>query len=457
MRSSLHQYKYQDLRLSSTGSNSGSRSTKWKAVLVSLAMVFSIGLIFAFYSSYDPTPFERKLISRWDEKKTQILKRGAAKNQNANDDGILSVREQENADTVLQRLPLSSSQRNQKFDPFALSFLPKDLDKRTKLKVNESDIIVNLHIQKTGGSTFGRHLVRHLQVDPPCVCRKKVKRCDCRRPDKENQVWLFSRFSVGWRCGLHADWTELVNCVPSFLDKYERQHHERRYFFVTMLRDPVQRYLSEFRHVQRGATWKKSSLRCNGRAATEEEVPFCFDGDDWANVTLPEFLSCPSNLANNRQTRMLANLTKVDCYDTSHKTQESRNAIMLQSAKDNLKDFAFFGLTEFQKESQELFEWTFDGIRFSQSFTQKTSSHASETQVSPDQMAHIVALNGLDVDLYNYARSLFSQRVEFMRAHPLPESSKTRPIKWEEEEFPMNKPFQPDDFRDEQSEVTPES
>ena len=107
MRSSLHQYKYQDLRLSSTGANSGSRSSKWKAVLVSVAMVFSIGLIFAFYSSYDPTPFERKLISRWDEKKTQILKRGEAKNQNANDDGILSVREQENADTVLQRLPLS--------------------------------------------------------------------------------------------------------------------------------------------------------------------------------------------------------------------------------------------------------------------------------------------------------------------------------------------------------------
>ena len=93
----------------------------------------------------------------------------------------------------------------------------------------------------------------------------------------------------------------------------------------------------------------QSSLRCNGRSATEEEVPFCFDGDDWVNVTLPEFLSCPSNLAINRQTRMLANLTKVDCYDTSRMTPESRNAIMLQSAKDNLRSFAFFGLVEFQK------------------------------------------------------------------------------------------------------------
>lgn len=428
----------------STGSPSRGRS-KWKAVFVSLAMVFGFGLIFAFYSSFDATPsmpFERKLISRWEEKKTQILNRVESRNSEnvgASDDS--------SSESVQQRVPLSNSQRNQKFDPFALTFIPEDLDKRTKLKVNESDIIVNLHIQKTGGSTFGRHLVRHLQVDPPCVCRKKVKRCDCRRPDKENQVWLFSRFSVGWRCGLHADWTELVNCVPSYLDKYEKQHQERHYFFVTMLRDPVQRYLSEFRHVQRGATWKKSSLRCNGRSATEEEVPFCFDGDDWVNVTLPEFLSCPSNLAINRQTRMLANLTKVDCYDTSRMTPESRNAIMLQSAKDNLRSFAFFGLVEFQKESQELFEWSFDGIRFSQSFDQRTST-ASAMHVSPEQMVHIVSINALDIELYNFARSLFFQRVEFMKTHPLPESSKTRPIKWKEEEFSMNKPFQPEDFQE---------
>ena len=42
---------------------------------------------------------------------------------------------------------LDSSQRNQKFDPFALKFPADDIDKRTQLKVNESDIIVNLHIQ----------------------------------------------------------------------------------------------------------------------------------------------------------------------------------------------------------------------------------------------------------------------------------------------------------------------
>jgi len=179
-------------------------------------------------------------------------------------------------------------------------------------------------------------------------------------------------------------------------------------------------------------------------------VPYCFEGANWANVTLPEFMSCPWNLANNRQTRMLANLTKVDCYDTSRMPLESRNAIMLQSAKDNLRDFAFFGLTEFQKETQDLFEWTFDGLRFSQSFAQKTSSHASETRVSPQQMAHIVSLNALDVQLYDYARSLFSQRVEFMKKHPLPLAARNRRVEWEEEDLPSNRNFEPEDFSEEE-------
>ena len=51
-----------------------------------------------------------------------------------------------------------------------------------------------------------------------------------------------------------------------------------RLLYITLLRDPVQRYLSEWRHVQRGATWLAANLRCNGRSATLEEVPFCFTG-----------------------------------------------------------------------------------------------------------------------------------------------------------------------------------
>ena len=77
----------------------------------------------------------------------------------------------------------------------------------------------------------------------------------------------FFRYSTGWKCGLHPDWTELTECVDDYLNSIE-ELAKRRYFYITFLRDPVRRYLSEFKHVQRGATWKKSEHKCNGKPAT---------------------------------------------------------------------------------------------------------------------------------------------------------------------------------------------
>ena len=39
---------------------------------------------------------------------------------------------------------------------------------------------------------------------------------------------------------------------------------------------------------------------------------------------------------------------------------EERDTVMLYSAKDNLRKMTFFGLTEFQEQSQYLFEETFN-------------------------------------------------------------------------------------------------
>ncbi|KAJ7403534.1 heparan-sulfate 6-O-sulfotransferase 3-like protein [Willisornis vidua] len=81
------------------------------------------------------------------------------------------------------------------------------------------DVIVFLHIQKTGGTTFGRHLVRNIHLEQPCYCRAGQKKCACHRPGGDKDTWLFSRFSTGWSCGLHADWTELTSCVPAAMER----------------------------------------------------------------------------------------------------------------------------------------------------------------------------------------------------------------------------------------------
>lgn len=285
------------------------------------------------------------------------------------------------------------------------------LNENFQFDMNAHDVMVFLHIQKTGGTSFGRHLVRDLDLQRPCTCQRKRKRCYCFRPNR-NENWLFSRYSTGWKCGLHADWTELTSCVDSELDKNEGDSVKRRYFYITLLREPISRFLSEFRHVQRGATWKNSRHFCGGRTPTPEELPPCYKGSAWLDVSLDEFVACPYNLAANRQTRMLADLALVGCYNLSYMPSlEERNRVMLASAKRNLASMAFFGLTEHQKESQYVFEETFN-LRFAVPFDQHNATVSSLTlsTLRPDQVALVRKLNALDLELYDFAQNLMYQR-----------------------------------------------
>ena len=75
--------------------------------------------------------------------------------------------------------------------------------------------MVFLHIQKTGGTTFGKHLVQDINLESPCLCKRRRKskkrkfhtsheefdgkrekrklNCDCFRPTSKTN-WLFSRY-----------------------------------------------------------------------------------------------------------------------------------------------------------------------------------------------------------------------------------------------------------------------
>ncbi|KAK6293168.1 hypothetical protein J4Q44_G00366690 [Coregonus suidteri] len=188
----------------------------------------------------------------------------------------------------------------------------------------------------------------------------------------------------------------------------------QKFYYITLLRDPVSRYLSEWRHVQRGATWKTSLHMCDGRTPTPEELPPCYEGTDWSGCTLQQFMDCPYNLANNRQVRMLADLSLVGCYNLSTVPDKRRSQLLLESAKKNLRDMAFFGLTEYQRKTQFLFERTFR-LRFIRPFVQYNSTRAAGVDLDNDTVARIEELNDLDMQLYDYARDLFQQRYQYTR------------------------------------------
>lgn len=295
--------------------------------------------------------------------------------------------------------------------------------------------MVFLHIQKTGGSKFGVQLIKNLDIERPCRCTRqrrsrnleielakakvKDKRvCHCFRPGS-SRIWLFSRHHLGWPCGLHADWTEHHECVPEYMNKREGRNKQRRFFYVTIIREPVARFLSEFSFVtSMGSMWRTATLRCNGRSPTKRVLPPCFTGKNLSDITLDEFMGCHWNLAINRQTRMLADLRLVNCYDSSRMSALKRRQIMLQSAMKNLQAMSYFGLMEYQAESQYLFEKTFDSkffVPFSQVKQNETRAGKVLPTLNDSVLDQIKNLNSLDVELYTLAKRLFFKRVTYFK------------------------------------------
>lgn len=150
---------------------------------------------------------------------------------------------------------------------------------------------------------------------------------------------------------------------------------------------------------------------CNGREATTEELVSCYNGTNWKGVSLQDFIDCPSNLAINRQTRMLADLSLVGCYNLTLLGTKERESIMLESAKRNLRKMSFFGICEKQSISGYLFEKTFK-MKFTKPFLQlnETRSSVALELLSDQVLQQIKDLNRLDMELYSYAVSLMQER-----------------------------------------------
>ncbi|KAI6651018.1 Heparan-sulfate 6-O-sulfotransferase 2 [Oopsacas minuta] len=297
----------------------------------------------------------------------------------------------------------------------------------------EDSLLVFLHIQKTGGTVFGIHLLKDIEgFSCPCALRsgKKRRHCECYHPGN-HQLWYFSRYTRGWICGVHPDYTTLIHCLPNLLERKTEELQQNtltgtvtdkpdvtpNYLYVTLLRDPIHRYLSEYRHTKLGAKWPLREAQCkHGKFyldanVKQQNASNCFpDGaEDWKGVTLDEFMECELNPAANRMAKMLADLTSIKCNEDLLKNKEIVDEMMLQSAKSNLEKFAYFGLTEFQRESQGLFEKTF-GISFTKEFEQQ-ETNASKMNLTSNTEARLQEINYLDMELYRWAKELFLSRL----------------------------------------------
>ncbi|WAR10876.1 H6S3B-like protein [Mya arenaria] len=280
----------------------------------------------------------------------------------------------------------------------------------TPLKNNydiDKDLIVFLHIQKTGGMYLNERFRTNLKLDFPCNCKNVP--CGCL--NKHHRMWMYTSAFSGWTCGLHADWTQMHSCIPQLADKVDKEHRERRYFYMTQLRDPLDRYISEWNHQTRGGHWQDSFYMCAGKHTEWVNIRPCFLTDNWRGVSLDEFMKCKYNLATNRMARMLADLELSDCYKHFHEERYKsiRAPQWVSSAKANLRSMEYFGIMEEPEKSDKLFNKVYS-LEFKSKSVGKTTGSV-QSRLTKQQFLKLIQLTELDMHIYRFAQDLFNQRL----------------------------------------------
>lgn len=211
------------------------------------------------------------------------------------------------------------------------------------------------------------------------------------------------------------------------IDEFNSKFH-----YFTILRDPVKRFLSEFKHTRLDNTmWiHEMPPASKDQICSNDFYRKCARNGTkkWSMVSLSEFMSCPYSVAFNRQTRMLAEYDSqfTLCHlleDTSFGKSVKYDRELLLRAIRALNSLSFFGIAERQTESKKLFVKMFnnkfyfsDKVKSNRRYNLRKIKLGSEFEfdkLNATIEAKIKELNHLDVDLYDYARELFESRLQY--------------------------------------------
>ena len=295
-----------------------------------------------------------------------------------------------------------------------------------------NDLMLFLHIQKTGGRYFEDKVVKYLttfsekekNLKPVCYRQTPDKhfnisaRFYCPRDEYKLDVnnfannWLFSVKTFNLIFGLHSDFSNFKSRLQQIKqdNKFLNKFH-----LITFIREPVQRYISEWFHINyNGDLWSDVSQNyCNKETLMSE----CYSRRKPENITLEEFIACKNNIANNRQTRWLADYYhhgKFDCRIFNYENKK----LLLENAKKVLINLAYFGLTEYEQFSDILFEKSFNNVfkyKGKANRTQKSIASNILENLNETWIEKIKILNDLDLELYEFAKKVFFERVEYYK------------------------------------------
>jgi hypothetical protein len=245
------------------------------------------------------------------------------------------------------------------------------------------DPVYFLHVPKTGGSSLISFLED--QFDPEEICPAQVL----------TELFALPRESMGqYRLFRGHHWY-----VP-------HAYAGRSLTHISMLRDPVQRTVSWYRHAQRSAdTYRHQQMNDEGWSLLD----FVRDPQTNWDIVNTQTLFLAADFDYERLFRDPVDYGRAAVKEFAARR---RDRTLLDLAKRRLESFAFFGITERMRDSMNMLAYA---LGFSPRFSipqLNTSSVRPETyQLSEEELDAINELTPLDQELYAWGCELFEERM----------------------------------------------
>ncbi|NJP06716.1 MAG: sulfotransferase family protein [Chloroflexaceae bacterium] len=256
----------------------------------------------------------------------------------------------------------------------------KPFIKPLRFPLHQDDVLMFVHIPRTGGTSLAQLLQYHCPVERTLVLDTlESQQQICHLSKQESQQYRFIRGHLPF----------------GPYDQAVYQYIQPEPVLITMLREPVTRLLSFYAHAWR-MEWIAPDVSLQ------------------AFVTNPPYTEEYRFRLDNVQTRWLAGAVQGN-YQVAEDGSWLSDAALLYLAKEKLEQYAFFGLMERFTESVHLLNHTMGWPGLSNDaipHLERSPNPTKRKQIDPDLLQMIQDRNHLDLELYAFATELFQQRMQ---------------------------------------------